>query len=199
MKKYFKKLVEPLDTITSEKKFFLIWFIFTILAGQLGFITNIILKNSYKQISIIESLFQESKSGNFYVYSIALFASTLGLLFINIIERNPTNFKAFKVFLLILTIFSLFFAGIYYSSATLKTLENSHESLDPVVIDWPQLFFLLLSIIFGIYTYCITRMDLNYERYKHLDDNYAEKDDKNVEKLENRVSVVNADGKGNRL
>lgn len=197
--KNLKRLIEPLDIIRIETKFFLIWFIFTILAGQIGFITNVILKNNFKKISFVDSLIQESSSGNFYVYSIVLFASTIGLLFVNIVERNPTNFKTFKVFLLIITIFCLFFGGIYYSSATLKSLDYAIKTISSMSIDWPQSIFLILSVITALYTYCITRMDLNYDRFKHLDDNYAENDDKRVEQLDEKASDATVDKKGNKL
>lgn len=197
--KKIKQIFEPLGIILDEKSLFSVWFAFTVFAGQLGIIANIILKGSFKNLNVTESILQDSQSGNFYTYSIALFASTLGLLFVNFIERNPTRFKTFKVYLLILTIFCLFFAGIYYSSLTIKSINSFKSKINNIKTDWAQLIFLLLSIVFAIYTFCITRLDLNYDKYKHLDDNYAEKDDESVEKLDEKVDNVKADKKGNKL
>lgn len=197
--KYIKQIIEPLKVIKIEKNYFILWFVFTVFAGQIGTITNIILRGNFKGYSIAESLLLDSNSGSFYTYAIALFASTLGLLFVNIIERNPTKFKSFKIFLLVLTIFSLFFAGIYYSTSTIKSINDFSQIHTAIKIDWPQLIFLVLSIIFAVYTFSITRLDLNYERFKHLDDNYAEKDDENVDKLDEKVEGVKTDKKGNKL
>lgn len=197
--KLFKNLIEPLDIINIEKSFFYVWFIFTVLAGQIGIITNIILRSSFHNISIEESIYMDSIAGNFYTYSIALFASTLGLLFVNIIERNPTKFKSFKVFLLIITIFSLFFSGIYYSTVAINTNNDTSIKVTYFVVDWPQTLFLILSIIFAVYTFCITRLDLNYEKFKHLDDNFAEQDDMEVEILDDKLVGVKSDKKGNKL
>lgn len=197
--KYFKQIFEPLKVIKIEKNYFILWFVFTVLAGQIGVITNVILRGNFKNYSITESLLLDSNNGSFYTYAIALFASTLGLLFVNIIERNPTKFKAFKVFLLVFTIFSLFFSGIYYSASTIKSINDVNQTFTSISIDWPQLIFLALSIIFAVYTFSITRLDLNYERFKHLDDNYAEKDDENVNSLGDKVGSVKTDKKGNKL
>lgn len=197
--KKLKEIFEPLEIILDEKSLFSVWFAFTVFAGQLGIISNIILKSNSKNYDVIHSILQDSQSGNFYTYSIALFASTLGLLFVNFIEKNPTRFKTFKIYLLILTIFCLFFTGIYYSSLTLKSIANFKLKLNNINIDWPQLIFLILSIIFAVYTFCITRLDLNYSKYKHLDDNYAEKDDESVEELDEKVDGVKNDKKGNKL
>jgi len=196
---HLKRTLEPLKVIKLEKPYFIIWLVFTVLAGQIGIVTNIILRGNFRDFSIVESVLQDSLNGSFYTYSIALFASTLGLLFINIIEKNPTNFKTFKVYLLIITIFSLFFAGVYYSVGTLKTISEIKSQITDICIDWPQLLFLILSIIFAIYTFSITRLDLNYEKFKHLDDNYAEKDDKDVENLDDKVADLKVDKKGNKL
>jgi hypothetical protein len=197
--KKIKEILEPLDIITSEKNFFWVWFAFTVFAGQLGIIANIILKGSFQKYSILESIVQDSKSGNFYTYSIALFASTLGLLFVNFIERNPTKFKTLKIYLLILTIFSLFFAGIFYSSLTLKSISKVELNFSQIRIDWPQLIFLLLSILSAVYTFCITRLDLNYEKFKHLDDDYSSKDDENASTLDEKVNELANDKNGNKL
>lgn len=197
--KYIKLIFEPLKVIKIERNYFILWFVFTVLAGQIGVITNVILRGSFKNYSISESLLLDSNNGSFYTYAIALFASTLGLLFVNIIERNPTKFKSFKVFLLVLTIFSLFFAGIYYSASTIKSINDVNLTFKDIKIDWSQLIFLILSIIFAVYTFSITRLDMNYERFKHLDDNYAEKDDENVDDLGGKAGVVKTDKKGNKL
>ncbi len=93
----------------------------------------------------------------------------------------------------------MFFAGIYYSTSTIKSINDFSIVHSSINIDWPQLIFLILSIVFAIYTFSITRLDLNYERFKHLDDNYAEKDDENVDKLDEKVEGVKTDKKGNKL
>lgn len=199
MKVRLKKLIEPLGVIKLEKKLFYIWLIFTVLAGQIGIIINIILRGKINDYNITQSIVIDSLNGNFYTYSIALFASTLGLLFVNIIERNPTKFKSFKVFLLIITIFCLFFTGVYYSATTINTLENVKIDFSKIKLDIPQLLFLILSIVFAIYTFSITRLDLNYEKFKHLDDDFAEKDDQKVEELKHKVTGLKSDKKGNKL
>ncbi|WP_255080195.1 hypothetical protein [Lacihabitans sp. CCS-44] len=193
------QILEPLKIVKDETKLFLVWFIFTILAGQIGIFTNVILKYKVNNIAISQSMIEESIIGSFFTFAIVLFASTLGLLFVNILERNPTVFKSFKVFLLIVTVFSLFFAGIYYSASTISIRNPIETKIENYSIDWPQVIFFILSIIFAVYTYCITRLDLNYEKYQHLDDNYAEKDNEKVEELQSGLVELDKDKKGNRL
>jgi len=199
MNNKIKQVIEPLGVIKLEKKLFYIWLIFTVFAGQIGIITNVILRGKFNNNTILESIIIDSLNGNFYTYSIALFASTLGLLFVNFIERNPTKFKSFKVFLLIITIFSLFFTGIYYAASSIDTIESLKINFQTVKFDYPQFIFLLLSILFAIYTFSITRLDLNYEKFKHLDDDFSEKDDDSVDELSEKVISVKTDKKGNKL
>jgi len=199
IRQYMSQILEPLKIVRDETKLFLVWFIFTILAGQIGIITNIILKYKVNNIAISQSIMEESIIGSFFTFAIVLFASTLGLLFVNILERNPTVFKSFKVFLLIITVFSLFFAGIYYSASTISEKNPTKVKIENFNLDFPQIIFFILSIIFAMYTYCITRLDLNYEKYQHLDDNYAEKDNEKVEELQNSLVELDQDKKGNKL
>lgn len=211
-------LIDPWKLLFKEKKFFFIWFIFTVFAGQLGLLVNMI-----NRWQILASINIDATNGFFYAYSIALLGSILGPLFNNILETSPTKFKSIKLIVLAVSIFILFFAGILYSKTVIKldsiavqSLNNSKdEGLDlttkndssrklkdfkteKIETDLLQLSFSALVLFLVTYIYCLTRLDFNYDEFKHLDD-FSEKDNKKVEELQAKGASIQLDSKGNKL
>lgn len=194
-----KILLEPLKVIQTDKAIFWLWLIFAVFAGQIGILANIILRKIYSGYDIGESIYIDSINGNFYTYAIALVASILGPLFVNFIETSPTKFKIIKIFLIIFSVFTLFFVGIFYSSYTLKTFHPENLKELKLSIDWSQFIFFILTIALAIYVFCIIRMDSNYEKFKHLDTPFSQKDDEKVDELADKVVEVKIDKFGNKL
>lgn len=198
MKNIWQLSTKPFEVIGENKLIFFTWFLFTVLAGQIGVLSNFIIRVINGNLNFSQSLFLDSINGSFYTYSIALLASVLGPLFVNLIENHPTKFKSIKILTIILSIFTLFFAGIFYSSSSsdvnLKTLKDLSLS-----IDWWQLFFLLLSIIIAVYSFSVIRLEHNYDKYKDLDDNYSSKDDAKVDDINDKSDKLTTDSKGNKI
>tara|TARA_R100000353_G_scaffold170772_2_gene134734 strand:+ start:89 stop:685 length:597 start_codon:yes stop_codon:yes gene_type:complete len=198
MKNIWQLSTKPFEIISENKLIFLTWFLFTVLAGQIGVISNFIIRVINGDLSFSQSLFLDSINGSFYTYSIALLASVLGPLFVNLIENHPTKFKSIKILTIIVSIFTLFFAGVFYSSSpndiNIENLKNLTYN-----IDWWQLTFLLLSIIISVYSFSVIRLENNYDKYKELDDNFASKDDAKVDEMNDKTEDLKTDSKGNKI
>lgn len=201
MKEKFKRLLEPCSAIGEKPKIFFLWFVFTIFIGQIGIFINLILRTrSGANITITESLFLDSTAGSFYTFSIALLASSLSPIFINFIESHPPKFKSIKVITIVVAFLAIFFAGIFYSSSFDLT-EYVNIAKENLILDGWQLFFLILSIFISIYAYSTIRMEYNYPKYEHLDDDasFSEKDDEQVEELQEKSRIVTKDKNGNKI
>jgi len=96
----------PLDVIKKRKSAFLIWFIFTIIAGQIGIIVDFAIGFNTTNQSIFdfagEFLYKNSRIGNFYIIGIAICASMLANIFTEIVADDKIKFRVHKVFVLIL-------------------------------------------------------------------------------------------------
>ena len=180
-----------------------LWFIFTIFAAQIGTLVNIIkhvifhdgrgLPNNFDfWKSVEESIYLDSKSGSFYTFAIVLVASVLSPLFIQLIEEKEIHFKRPKVFSIVISIFTLFFGGVFYSFSALNP--SAYEGLGNLVfcVDKSQLFFFLFSIIVASYAFALTRMDK--ERNKDIDD-YLSDQKSRIEILskEDNVDIIEDD------
>lgn len=199
MKGIVKILIKPFKVICNNPPTFLIWFLFTILAGQLGIIFNIIIRYINGGYSFYQTIYLDSINGSFYTYSIALLAAALGPLFIDLISNLSSKFKIIKVFTIIILMLTLIFASIFYTSTQSKNNIGNIEGLTLVTDGW-QLLFLLLSVIISIYAYSVLRLDLNSRYFDDIKDkNYAERDDREVVKLSNKSNLVTDDLKGNKL
>ncbi|MEE4000522.1 hypothetical protein V1T75_09230 [Tenacibaculum sp. FZY0031] len=198
MKNIWQLSTKPFEVISENWLIFLTWFLFTVLAGQIGVLSNFIIRVINGDLSFSQSLFLDSINGSFYTYSIALLASVLGPLFVNLIENHPTKFKSIKILTIIVSIFTLFFAGVFYSSSpndiNIEKLKNLTYN-----VDWWQLTFLFLSIIISVYSFSVIRLENNYDKYKELDDNFASKDDAKVDEMNDKTEDLKIDSKGNKI
>ena len=79
----FYRIILPLKVILLKKGTFFLWFLFTIIAGLLGPIINIANNCGFNNLPIGISIFEDSRAGTFYTFSIVLIASAIGSLFLN--------------------------------------------------------------------------------------------------------------------
>ncbi|REE78714.1 hypothetical protein BX611_3024 [Lutibacter oceani] len=198
MKNILQLSYKPLIVIREYKLIFFTWFLFTVLAGQIGVFSNFIIRVINGDLTFSQSLFLDSVNGSFYTYSIALLASVLGPLFVNLIENHPTKFKSIKIITIIISIFTLYFAGVFYSSSSVKSNFESLKELS-YGIDWWQFFFLVISIFIAIYSFSVIRLENNYDKYKIFDDNYSNLDDEKVDSLNDKSEDIKTDSKGNKI
>ena len=185
---------EPYKVLLKEKHRLsvFLWFLFTIFAAQIGTMVNIIKHVIFTEptskyqdwwVLVQESLYMDSHSGSFYTFSIVLTASVLSPLFIKFVE-NGVHFKKLKVLTIVLSIFTLFFGGIFYSFSTLDNRDYSSLVSAHFTIDKWQLAFFLIAIVIALYSYGLSRMDLDAESYPELDDfSYPEKERERVNQM----------------
>ena len=157
-----------------------------------------VIRHYTNSTSISESIFLDSQAGSFYTFSIALVASLLGPLFINLVNSPKFRFRTLKVYTIIFSIFFLFFSGIVY--AVVQSKSGLLIDLKALKIDWTQLIVYLGSMLLVFYGYCILRLEDDPDKYKFIDDPlFNEKDDEKVaERIAESKSVVD-DGKGVKL
>lgn len=194
-----KILIKPFKTIFNNLPIFLIWFLFTVLAGQLGIICNLIIRYINSDYSFSQTIYLDSVNGSFYTYSIALLAAALGPLFIDLISNLDSKFKIIKVFTIIASMFTLIFASVFYTSTqSINTLLDVKELV--LVVDRWQLGFLIISVTISVYSYSVLRLDHNPEEFEDIKDkDYAKSDDKKVVKLSKKSDLITDDSKGNKL
>ncbi|KAA8597319.1 hypothetical protein AB4149_21160 [Vibrio cyclitrophicus] len=189
-------VIDPFKVIKDNKLEFFIWFIFTIVAGQLGIIANVIIRYFSHSIPVSQSIYLDSAAGSFYTYSIAIAASALGPLFSNFIKNQKPEFSSLKVVSIIVVIFFLVLSGITYAAVQIKSLSSVPLNLE-LVIDTPQFLIYVLAIFIGLYTYCLLK--IKKPDYEHLDDDYKTKDDESVKKVTADSKKVKDDGTGVKL
>lgn len=198
LKKLCKLVLDPYTVIGRHKVEFFLWFVFTIVVGQLGILANIVVRYYSYGTPISVSIYLDSISGSFYVFSIATVASMLGPLFVNILEVERLSFKTLKVIATVAAIFFLFFSGIVYSAIQSKS-EISTQNLN-LGIDVTQFLIYLGSILLCLYMYCILKLEKQQNGYAHLNDPvFAAQEDLRVEQVAEQGNKVEDDGKGNKL
>lgn len=181
------KIISPFRLITKDIVDFFIWFVFTILVGQLGIFINLIIRCIGDKKPIGYSLLLDSLTGSFYIFSIATVASMLGPLFANFINGDPFKFRKLKIVTVILSIFFVFFSGIIYS--ILQSKQNVNIAIDNISVDKWQLRIYFVSLIICIYIYCLLKIDNHASEYSDLED-------QKVEHITQESRNISEDGNG---
>lgn len=193
----WNSFIKPWGIIKRKQMSFFLFCLFTVFAGQLGIIINVIIRVILGEFSLFESLYLDSKSGSFYTFSIALIASALGPLFVNFVEKSPTEFRSIKITTISLTIFILFFTGIFYSISTTNPKSIGITSFG---IDWPQLSVFLLSILVSLYSFNLLELENYKDDYSDINDgNYAANENNKVQIIMQSATHLKIDKKGNKL
>lgn len=198
MNNLFILIKDPFKVISERKGEFFIWFLFTIITGQIGIIANFIVRYYTNETPISHSIYEDSINGSFYTFSIALVASLLGPMFINFINSKKLQFRTLKTFTIIFSIFFLFITGLIYASIQ----SNSSLSLTNIVlkIDKTQLVIYALALILASYGYCILRLESSGLDFHFIDDPiFSEVDDKNVEETIAASKSIKQDENGIEL
>ncbi|EJG1536630.1 hypothetical protein CKI55_RS22690 [Vibrio parahaemolyticus] len=195
MYKPFTYIFDPFKVIKDNKLEFFIWFVFTILAGQLGILANIIIRYFSHSMTISQAIYLDSASGSFYTYAIAVAASALGPLFANFIKNKKPEFTSIKIVSIIVVMFFLILSGIIYAAVQIKALSANGIPMDiNLTLDMPQFTIYVLSIFIGLYTYCLLK--ISTPGYEHLEDSFYEIDDATVRDVVKESKSKNDDGSG---
>lgn len=190
MKLFLYRIILPLKVIKLKKGTFFLWLLFTIIAGLLGPIINIANNWGFNDLPISLSVFEDSRAGTFYTFSIVLIASAIGTLFINLLESSDL-FKKMKLYFMALCIFPLFFGGIFYSSFTQKQKDvlnvsclkqsrsqsaNNTSTNNQITIDWKQCCFLAIALFISVYAFCLQYMNANPSEFEEIRDCYLDRE-----------------------
>lgn len=195
--KIWKSFKKPWCIIKKKPMSFFLFCLFTVFAGQLGILINLISRLSTNKFTFFESIYLDSNSGSFYTFSIALIASALGPLFVNFVEKSPTEFRSIKITTISITIFVLFFTGIFYSTSSINTNSINIKMFN---VDWPQLLFFLIAILISLYCFNLLELENFKDDFSDInDDNYALLEDEKVKNLATSSTKINVDKKGNKL
>jgi len=193
----WKSFIKPWGIIKRKQLSFFLFCLFTVFAGQIGIIINLIIRLSSGKFNLEQSLYLDSISGSFYTFSIALIASALGPLFVNFVENSPTEFRSLKITTISITIFILFFTGIFYS---ISTTTQAPIALNNFGIDWPQLLLFIIAIVISLYSFNLLELDNFKEDFNDINDqDYAVNEDNEVKILSGIVDTVNSDSRGNKM
>lgn len=209
---FIGKLLLPLQVVKEEKGTFFLWFLFTIIAGLIGPIINAVNRCAMGNETLLSSLDKDCENGTFYTFSIVLIASSIGLLFIKLINEK-IQFKNRKLYFVAICIFPMFFAGIFYSGATLRQNQNTEFNVrrdiqkpdtqkvlnasknqksgmayvknnNEVAKNDYQVIFVIIAIIIAVYSFCLEYMSLHPEQFYVLRDDYNANASERIGQLE---------------
>ena len=186
------KILKPFKVIVDCKTEFFIWGLFTLFAGQLGIITNLLIRVLGTDIKFKESLYLDAQAGNFYLYSIAIIASMLGNVFTTFLSSKEASFRYIRIIASSVLVLFLLFNAIVYSATQLRTPINLGTKFY-YCFDWLQLGFYIASMIFSVYCFCLVK--LNLPKFKDLAfDDYGKKETEKVDELTKSATEKTSDG-----
>lgn len=190
---YFYK---PFCVIVQNKANFTVWFLFTILGGNLGLASNILIRKYINKISFVDSIVLDYHSGSFYIFSIVLLASSVGNVLIDILSKRNTDFKSLKVVWFALTFLLSLLCSIAYS---VYICAQTPQISNDVSGDFLQLILFLLSIVFSTYSFCLVLMDANDASFASISDRYERIEEKKILEMSEKVTNITNDGNGLKL
>ena len=186
---FLRAILAPLETLLFHKIELFLWFSFVIVAGLLGVIINIIKRWIFDGWDFFVALGPDSAAGSFYTFSLVMISSLIYPLFSRFIKSEKPEYRKIHIVFITILIFTLLFCGIYYSFSTLNQPMEAYDRLHNknMRIDYPQLFFFVLVIIFSVYSFGLTLIG-QHEDELHLSDDYLEKEQHQVKKLSKQSS-----------
>lgn len=183
MKNFLKQIIRPFSIIKLDGMAFFIWVSFTLFGGLIGIIVSLFRNALFGEKSLLEALLIESEHGSFYTYSIAMVAGVLSSVFITFIERKKLNFRRHIIVVLTISIFTLFFGGVFYA---LSINSNNETNLQ---FDYKVIVILIIAILISIYSFCICRLDSHPESFQDIMD----ENDEIVKNTEPKSSEISND------
>ena len=164
---YLKSIVE---VVWKHRLDFFLWFLFVVIAGQLGTIINFINRCVFGGWYLSQSLLADSVSGNFYTFALVLVTSTIGNIFIKLTCKSEHDHRKAIVVFVALCIFLMLFDAVFFSFATQGyAVEYKNVATANIRFDWWQIVFFILAIIAAILSFGLERID-GHKEYNYLDD-----------------------------
>lgn len=164
---YLKSIIE---VVCKHRLDFFLWFLFVVVAGQLGTIINFINRCVFGEWALSQSLLADSASGNFYTFALVLVTSTIGNIFIKLTCKSEHDHRKAIVVFVALCIFLMLFDAVFFSFATQGyAVEYKNVATANIRFDWWQIVFFILAIIAAILSFGLERID-GHKDYNYLDD-----------------------------
>lgn len=180
----------------------ILWLVFSICFSLIGTIINIIkfavfnipatsfvAKCFWERVET--AIYLDSRSGTFYTFSIVLVASILYPLFESFV-KHEWHYTHLRVITIIIGILLVALGGVFYSFSTIGTTHIDMQN-DSVRNDVWQKFFFFSAILLAAYSYGLGLLKED-ENHPQLDD-YSDKENKDVEKLEEKASSITSEQK----
>jgi len=164
LRKFFFFL-KPLQILYKEKTLFFIWFTLVFIGSSLGLVFSYLVSLDFS-ISLHNNL----EKGNIYLISISLVAAFISDLLANLLleytekqdhnsEKKDIWFINEKIILIILFIF------LMAIMASIFTNIDNHNKINEYVIYDLQCIFYIISIMLGIYAFCLKHAKLHPEDF----------------------------------
>lgn len=172
---YLKSIIE---VAWKHRLDFFLWFLFVVVAGQLGTIINFINRCVFGGWTLSQSLLADSVSGNFYTFALVLVTSMIGNIFIKLTYKSEHDHRKAIVVFIALCVFLMLFDAVFFSFATQGyAVEYQKVSVADISCDWWQLVFFFLAILAAILSFGLERID------EHKEYNYLDEENKVVKEL----------------
>lgn len=173
--RFLKQIVRPFGIIKLHGMAFFLWFVFTLIGGLIGIIVSILRNTLFGGLNFKEALLLESDNGSLYTYSIAMIAAVLSSVFIAFAENFKLNFRRYQIVTITISIFLLFFGGVFYAlSMDAPAVENVRNA--DISINWKLLSIVGISTIVAIYSFCVCRLDSHADLFKDIMDSKSQKE-----------------------
>lgn len=182
MKSFLKKIIGPFAVCRYHKVDTFVWFMFTLVASQLGVIINLIYRWVFMGWDFQAAFCPESASGTFYTFALVMVSSLLSPLFIRIIRKEEPSFNKIRIVFVTLLFFFLILAAVFsaFTAQTAELSEYAALSNEDVVVDIKQMSFFLITILVSIYAFGLNYLHLHTEEYGELADDYKKREDETV-------------------
>lgn len=169
------------EVVWKHRLDFFLWFLFVVIAGQLGTIINLINRCVFDGWVLSQSLLADSASGNFYTFALVLVTSTIGNIFIKLTRKSEHDHRKAIVFFVALCLFLMLFDAVFFSFATQDyAAEYKKVAAANISFDWWQFAFFLFAILAAIISFGFERIDC------HKEYNYLDEENKTVTRLVNK-------------
>lgn len=173
-------LFAPLVVISKQTLSFFLWIAFSLFGGAIGIIVNCLRRWLFEDVPLPKAIADEGGNGSFYTYSIALIAAVLSSVFINFVEKKEAQFRKYKIPVITIAIYLLFFGGVMYT--LFMSFSSKGETAKSGVMEWGQVVMVVLAIILSVYAFCVCRMDNDALRpfFKKVEDHYFDDNNDNA-------------------
>lgn len=183
----------PFQLIKKNKRESVIWFFCILIGGQFGIIITWFMNDT----KWVESISKDIGNGNFYIFAIALMASSIYALLINFLDDKESRFKSIKLFTIFFLGIGIFWCGLMHSLVQ----ANADSTNDLFFKKWIfQIWGYLSAILVSIYATCLLKLKFENKEHKKLDDtSYHDKLDQESKEMSERANSMTTGPNGEEL